>query len=107
MALVDCDFFSESLEVGTSVTVVLPQETEAQIGVDADGADERGDCRSSTCCTASPTTTRPGCATPRSSGTPPAAGLAVVMPAVGRSFYADERHGHRLLDLRRPRSCPG
>ena len=35
MALVDCDFFSESLEVGTSVTVVLPQETEAQIGVDA------------------------------------------------------------------------
>ena len=43
MALVDCDFFSESLEVGTSVTVVLPQATEAQIGVDADGADERGD----------------------------------------------------------------
>jgi len=35
MALVDCDFFSESLEVGASVTVVLPQETEAQVGVDA------------------------------------------------------------------------
>ena len=35
-----------------------------------------------------------------------AAGLAVVMPAVDRSFYADERHGHALLGLRRPRSCP-
>ena len=93
MALVDCDFFSESLEVGTSVTVVLPQETEAQIGVDA---------------------------TARTSAEMPvlyllhglsddhtawlrytsieryatAAGLAVVMPAVHRSFYTDERHGH-------------
>ena len=43
MALVDCDFFSESLEVGTSVTVVLPQATEAQIGVDATARHERGD----------------------------------------------------------------
>ena len=34
MALVTCDFFSESLEVGTSMTVVLPQATEEQIGVD-------------------------------------------------------------------------
>ena len=33
MALLTCDFFSESLEVGTSMTVVLPQATEEQIGV--------------------------------------------------------------------------
>lgn len=93
MAAVTCDFFSEALEVGASISVVLPQPTRAQIGVSAAGP----------------------------SGPPPvlyllhglsddhtawrrytsieryaaAAGLAVVMPAVGRSFYADERHGHR------------
>ena len=92
MALVTCDFFSESLMVGTSITVVLPQETEEQIGL----IDEVRE------------------------GPPPvlyllhglsddhtawlrytsieryavAHGLAVVMPAAGRSFYADEAHGH-------------
>ena len=93
MALVTCDFFSESLMVGTSITVVLPQETEEQIGLIDQPLD----------------------------GPPPvlyllhglsddhtswlrytsieryaaARGLAVVMPAAGRSFYADEAHGHR------------
>jgi putative tributyrin esterase len=93
MAVLTCDFFSESLMVGTSITVVLPQETEEQIGL----LDQ----------------TLPG--------PPPvlyllhglsddhtawrrytsieryaaARGLAVVMPAAGRSFYADEAHGHR------------
>jgi S-formylglutathione hydrolase FrmB len=93
MALVTCDFFSESLMVGTTLTVVLPQQTEEQIGL----IDEVRD------------------------GPPPvlyllhglsddhtawlrytsieryavARGLAVVMPAAGRSFYADEAHGHR------------
>ena len=33
MALLTCDFFSEALERGTSMTVVLPQPTEDQIGV--------------------------------------------------------------------------
>ena len=33
MALLTCDFFSESLMVGTTVTVVLPQQTEEQIGL--------------------------------------------------------------------------
>ncbi len=93
MALISCDFFSDVLEVGTSMTVVLPQATESQIGV------------------------RPGA---RRTDFPvlyllhglsddhtawlrytsieryaSAAGLAVVMPAVHRSFYADEAHGHR------------
>jgi putative tributyrin esterase len=93
MAVLTCDFFSESLMVGTSITVVLPQATEEQIGL----VDETRD------------------------GPPPvlyllhglsddhtswarytsieryavARGLAVVMPAAGRSFYADEAHGHR------------
>jgi putative tributyrin esterase len=33
MARLTCDFFSESLMVGTSLTLVLPQATEEQIGV--------------------------------------------------------------------------
>ena len=33
MALVRCDFFSEVLEVGTSMTVLLPQASEDQVGV--------------------------------------------------------------------------
>lgn len=97
MALLTCDFFSDALQLGTSMTVVLPQRTEAQIGVAGEGA----------------------------TGPPPvlyllhglsddhtawsrytaisryaeAAGLAVVMPAVQRSFYADERHGHRYWEF--------
>ena len=34
MALLTCDFFSEALEVGTTISIVLPQRTEDQIGVD-------------------------------------------------------------------------
>ncbi len=97
MALLTCDFFSDALQVGTSMTVVLPQQTEEQIGL----AGERSD------------------------GPPPLlyllhglsddhtawhrytalsryaehAGLAVVMPAVHRSFYADEAHGHRYWEF--------
>lgn len=97
MALVTCDFFSDVLEVGTSMTVLLPQRTEAQIGVSGTGP----------------------------AGPPPllyllhglsddhtawlrytaiaryadAAGLAVVMPAVQRSFYTNEAHGHRFWDF--------
>ena len=97
MALLTCDFFSDALQVGTSMTVVLPQQTEEQIGVTGGGSD----------------------------GPPPLlyllhglsddhtawqrytaiaryaekAGLAVVMPAVHRSFYANEAHGHRYWDF--------
>lgn len=94
MALLTCDLFSESLEVGTSVTVVLPQATTEQIGVDAsDGQPGDG---------------FPvlyllhGLSDDHSAWTrytsieryAAAAGLAVVMPSVGRSFYSDEVHGH-------------
>jgi S-formylglutathione hydrolase FrmB len=93
MALIRCDYFSEVLEVGTTMTVLLPQATEEQVGVSA-GA-------------------RPGdppllyllhglsddaTAWQRYTGIERYAaehGLAVVMPQVGRSFYADEVHGAR------------
>lgn len=93
MALVTCDFYSDVLEVSTSMTVILPQEVRTQIGM----AGAR----------------RPGGAAVlyllhglsddhtiwlrRTSIERYAApiGLAVVMPAVHRSFYTDEAHGHR------------
>ena len=93
MAYLTCDLFSEVLQVGTSISVILPQTVQDQIGVAGTGVD----------------------------GPPPvlyllhgltddqtawhrytsvgryaeAAGLAVVMPAVHHGFYADEVHGHR------------
>ncbi len=92
MALLRCDFFSEVLEVSTSMTVLLPQAGEEQIGVTG-AASSGGDfpvlyllhglSDDST-------------AWQRYTGIERYAapyGLAVVMPAVQRSFYADERHG--------------
>jgi putative tributyrin esterase len=94
MALLTCDFFSDALELGTSMTVVLPQPTEAQVGIQA----------------TADTGSRPpvlyllhGLSDDHSAWLrntsveryAAAAGLAVVMPAVARSFYADERHGLR------------
>lgn len=93
MALVRCDFFSDVLELSTSMTVILPQETSSQIGLAGRSRD----------------------------GDPPLLyllhglsdddtiwlrrtsieryvaplGMAVVMPQAARSFYADEVHGRR------------
>lgn len=93
MAQVSCSFFSDSLEMGTSVSVVLPQATEAQIGVApaAGGGDPpvlyllHGLSDDHTAWVRYTSIERYAAA----------AGLAVVMPAVGRSFYADEVHGQR------------
>lgn len=93
MARLTCDVFSESLEVATSVTVLLPQPTQEQIGVS--GADVTGPppvlyllhglSDDHTAWTRYTSVER--YAAER--------GLAVVMPAAGRSFYADEAQGHR------------
>ncbi len=93
MALLRCDFFSEVLEVSTSMTVLLPQAGDSQIGVA--GAVREQDV---------PVLyllhglSDDGTAWQRYTGIERYAaehGLAVVMPQVGRSFYADEVHGHR------------
>ena len=104
MALIRCDFFSDVLQLGTSMTVLLPQASEEQIGAE--------------------TTAR--------SGPPPvlyllhglsdddsawlrytsidryasALGLAVVMPQVHRSFYTDLPHEGGRYWTFSPRSCP-
>jgi len=94
MALITCDFFSESLEFGQSMTVVLPQATEAQVGVTPAGGDDgdgppvlyllHGMSDDHTAWLRYTSIERYATA----------AGLAVVMPAAARSFYTDEAHGH-------------
>ena len=95
MALVRCDFFSEVLEVGTSMTVLLPQASEDQVGVT--GTQRTGDfpvlyllhglSDDSTAWLRYTSIER--YAAPL--------GLAVVLPQVQRSFYADEVHGERVF----------
>ncbi|GAB3598355.1 alpha/beta hydrolase family protein [Angustibacter peucedani] len=103
MALVRVDWFSEVLEMGTSTLVLLPQATTAQIGVDspddgAAGGEEpvaaqgfptlyllHGLSDDATAWTRYTSVER----------FTSAAGLAVVMPQVGRSFYTDAAHGGR------------
>ena len=91
MALIRCDFFAETLELATSMTVLLPQPATAQIGV------------------AGPTAAAPppvlyllhGLTDDDTAWTRYTSieryasehGMAVVMPQAHRSFYADEAYG--------------
>jgi len=94
MALVHCDFFSEALGLSTSMCVILPQATGGgQIGMASAAAAKQHPAlwllhglsddhtiwqrRTSIERYVAPL------------------GLAVVMPAGGRSFYADMAHGLR------------
>jgi putative tributyrin esterase len=96
MALVSCELFSESLMRATTVTVVLPQATEEQIGLldqPLDGPPPvlyllHGLSDDHTAWQRYTSIERYAVAR----------GLAVVMPAVDRSFYANEAHGHRYWD---------
>ena len=96
MALLRCDFFSEVLEMGTSMTVLLPQSGENQIGVSTTSAGSEGGgfpvlyllhglSDDATAWQRYTSIERYAAEL----------GLAVVMPAVHRSFYADEVHGAR------------
>jgi S-formylglutathione hydrolase FrmB len=101
MAFLRCDYFSDVLEMGTSMTVVLPQSTTAQIGVSGSAtpaAREVGgvpvlyllhglsdDATAWTRYTSIERYVEP-------------LGLAVVMPQVARSFYLDQAHGGRYWE---------
>ncbi|MEV4707365.1 alpha/beta hydrolase family protein [Actinoplanes sp. NPDC049316] len=94
MALIRCDFSSEALALGTSMTVLLPQTASAQIGLAgrASGAAPpvlyllHGLTDDDTAWTRYTSIERYAAAK----------GLAVVMPQVHRSFYADERYGMKF-----------
>ncbi|MET8153803.1 alpha/beta hydrolase family protein [Actinoplanes sp. NPDC049668] len=94
MALIRCDFSSEALELGTSMTVLLPERAGAQIGLTGHDTDApppvlyllHGLTDDDTAWTRYTSIER--YAAER--------GLAVVMPQVHRSFYADEVYGARF-----------
>ena len=96
MALLTCDFFSDALERGTSMTVVLPQPTLEQIGVSGTVHQDpprvlyllHGLSDDHTAWLRYTSIERYATAL----------GFAVVMPAVDRSFYANELHGHAYWD---------
>lgn len=94
VALLRCDFFAETLGLGTSMTVLLPQPSAGQIGVSGGGVRPdppvlyllhglSDDDTAWTRYTSIERYVEP-------------LGLAVVMPQVHRSFYADEATGHRF-----------
>src|SRR2546423_11105424 len=93
MARLRCDFFAETLQLSTSMTVLLPQRTQNQIGLAGQARDTdrpvlyllHGLSDDDT--TWSRRTAIERYAAPL--------GLAVVMPQVNRSFYADEAYGNR------------
>ena len=82
MALIQCDFFSETLQLSTSMTVILPQPARPRYPVlyllHGLSDDQTTWLRR---------TSIERYVDPL--------GLAVVMPAVHRSFYADMAHGNR------------
>ncbi len=91
MALLRCDFYSESLELSTSMTVILPQRTQTQIGqVNAASAG-----RHKTLYLLHGLSDDDTIWVRRTSIERYVAplGIAVVMPSVHRSFYTDMASG--------------
>ncbi|CAM3809723.1 alpha/beta hydrolase family protein [Cohnella lubricantis] len=93
MALIHCHFFSESLGISTSMTVILPQQTSGQIGMSGwSGGGKHpalyllhGFSDDDTIWTRRTSIERYVAEL----------GLAVVMPNVHKSFYADMAYGDR------------
>ena len=94
MALIRCDFFAETLELSTSMTVLLPQPASAQVGV----AGRAGDAPPPVLYLLHGLTDDDTAWTRFTSIERYAAerAMAVVMPQVHRSFYADEAYGMRF-----------
>lgn len=91
MALVTCRFFSDTLGISTSMTVILPQQTRAQIGLNNVSAWKKhptlyllhGLSDDDTIWTRRTSVERYAAEL----------GIAVVMPNVHRSFYTDMEYG--------------
>jgi len=94
MARLRCDFFADTLGLSTSMTVLLPQAAASQIGVHATATAQdpptlyllHGLSDDDTIWTRHTSIERYAAEL----------GLAVIMPQVHRSFYADEAQGNRF-----------
>ena len=93
MAHLRCDFFSEVLGLSTSMTVVLPQQTTAQIGMAGTARPDGHPLLYLLHGLSDDDTTWLRRTSVERYVAP--LGLAVVMPQVHRSFYSDEVHGSR------------
>jgi len=98
MAFIQCDFFSDVLGLSCSMNVILPQTTQRQIGMD--GKSHTGG-RHPTLYLLHGLSDDHTIWMRRTSIERYVAdrGIAVVMPAVGRSFYANQVHGLRYFDF--------
>jgi len=93
MALIQCDFYSESLELCSSMTVILPQNTRSQIGMTGTAGTKKhpvlyllhGMSDDHTIWLRRTSIER----------YVSNLGLAVVMPAVARSYYTDMQYGQK------------
>jgi S-formylglutathione hydrolase FrmB len=91
MALIHCDFFSDSLGLCSSMTVILPQNTRSQIGMTGKAGDKKhpvlyllhGMSDDHTIWLRRTSIER----------YVSDLGIAVVMPAVARSYYTDMHTG--------------
>ena len=88
-----CDFFSEALSLSTSMTVLLPQRTTTQIGMAGSTPDGPPPVLYLLHGLSDDDTTWLRRTSIERYAAP--LGLAVVMPQVHRSFYADEHYGGR------------
>ena len=88
-----CDFFSEALSLSTSMTVLLPQRTTTQIGMAGSTPDGPPPVLYLLHGLSDDDTTWLRRTSVERYAAP--LGLAVVMPQVHRSFYADEHYGRR------------
>ena len=95
MALIQCKFYSEVLKLSTSMTVILPQQTRSQIGME--GRSGEGGDKHQTLYLLHGYTDDDSIWTRRTSIERYVAplGLAVVMPNVHKSFYTDMKHGDK------------
>ncbi|WNS80655.1 alpha/beta hydrolase family protein [Domibacillus sp. DTU_2020_1001157_1_SI_ALB_TIR_016] len=93
MALLHCQFYSDVLQLSTSMTVILPQQTHSQIGMQS----KKNSSKHQTLYLLHGLSDDDTIWTRRTSIERYAAplGLAVVMPQVHHSFYTDMAYGSR------------
>lgn len=95
MAYIQCKFYSEVLKLSTSMTVILPQQTSSQIGMESAGGEEGR--KHQTLYLLHGYTDDDSIWLRRTSIERYVAplGLAVVMPNVHKSFYTDMKYGDK------------
>ena len=93
MAHLRCDFFSDSLSLSTSMTIILPQQTSNQIGMAGEVSEGPPPVLYLLHGLSDDDTTWLRRTSIERYAAP--LGLAVVMPQVHRSFYTDEAYGGR------------